>query len=342
MTSILGLHHITLVCANAARTLDFYTRILGLKLVKKTVNFDDPGSYHLYFGDRVGTPGTVVTFFEWPHAPKGRPGIGGTHHFALTVHDRNGLLKWKRRLGDLNIAVDGPYDRDWFHSIYFRDPDGVHIEIATAGPGVIIEGTPALPIVTTEHEKRYPANESWPDLVSEIDTEMSLRAGFHHTTAYSSNLERTHEFLGRLLELNLILKTKDQGGSEARHWFWSTNNGQPGSLLSYFEFDPLKMKPARIGTGQTHHIALAIADENSQIEWREKLLSAGLQVSPVTDRIYFKSIYTSDPDGHIIELATLKPGFLVDEDENSLGNNLALPPWLLTHRATIEKYLTPL
>ncbi len=131
--SILGLHHITLVCSNAQRTVDFYTRVLGLRFIKKTVNFDVPTSYHLYFGDETGRPGTAVTFFEWPDSPKGTPGIGGTHHFALQVADDEGLLKWKRRLVDLGLKVDGPLDRHYFKSIYFRDPDGVILEIATVG-----------------------------------------------------------------------------------------------------------------------------------------------------------------------------------------------------------------
>jgi glyoxalase family protein len=342
MSSILGLHHITLVCSNAARTVNFYTRILGLQCVKKTVNFDDPGSYHLYFGDRVGTPGTVVTFFEWPHAPQGRPGIGGTHHFALTVADKFGLRKWKRRLTDLKIKVEGPFDRTWFHSIYFQDPDGVRIEIATAEPGIISDPAQTLPIITTDHERRLPSDETWPEPVPDVDDDMSLHAGMHHISAYSSNLNRTHQFYGELLGLNLILQTMDQNGSGAKHWFWSTNDGQPGSLISYFEFNPEKMKPARIGIGQTHHFAFAVADEASQLEWREKLLRAGLQVSPVMNRIYFKSIYSSDPDGHIVELATLNPGFLVDESKEELGQHLSLPPWLESARTTIEKHLAPI
>ncbi|MDX1523908.1 MAG: VOC family protein, partial [Anaerolineae bacterium] len=133
--TIQGLHHITLVCSNAQQTVDFYTKVLGQRFVKKTVNFDDPGSYHLYFGNETGTPGSAITFFEWGHAPKGHPGVGGTHHFALRVADYDSLLKWKRRLTDLEIKVDGPLDRHYFTSIYFTDPDGVIIEIATDGPG---------------------------------------------------------------------------------------------------------------------------------------------------------------------------------------------------------------
>lgn len=143
--TILGIHHITLVCAEAQRAVDFYTGVLGLRLVKRTVNFDDPSSYHLYFGDQQGSPGSAVTFFEWPRAPRGRPGVGGTHHFALRVADYDALLKWKRRLVDLGLRVDGPLDRHYFTSIYFHDPDGTIIEIATDGPGwTMDEATDAL------------------------------------------------------------------------------------------------------------------------------------------------------------------------------------------------------
>src|SRR5690242_5107956 len=133
--TILGLHHITIVCRDAQRTLDFYSQVLGLRLVKQTVNFDDPAHYHLYFGDALGRPGTVVTYFEWPGATRGAPGIGGTHHYALRVRDQAAQLKWKRRLTDQHLKVTGPLDRHYFTSIYFTDPDGTIIEIATDGPG---------------------------------------------------------------------------------------------------------------------------------------------------------------------------------------------------------------
>src|SRR5258707_12350192 len=132
---MLHLHQITIVSADAQRTADFYTRVLGLRLVKKTVNFDAPNTYHLYFGNENAEPSSLVTFFEWPHASRGAPGIGGTHHFALHVADYDGLLMWKRRLTDMGIAVNGPLDRHYFTSIYINDPDGTIVEIATRGPG---------------------------------------------------------------------------------------------------------------------------------------------------------------------------------------------------------------
>src|SRR5690606_14599662 len=134
-----GFHHITMVARDARRTLSFYRETLGVGLVKRTVNFDDPGAYHLYFGDATGSPGTILTFFEWPHAGRGRWGVGGIHHLALGVETAEAQLKWKRRLEDAAVPVTGPYDRGYFRSIYFQDPDGQVLEIATRGPGYAID-----------------------------------------------------------------------------------------------------------------------------------------------------------------------------------------------------------
>lgn len=350
--SILGLHHITLVSSDAQRTLDFYTGILGMRLVKQTVNFDDPGAYHLYFGDRTGRPGTAITYFEWKDMPKGRPGIGGTHHVALQVGDYAGLLMWKRRLTDLGIRVTGPYDRVYFKSIYFQDPDGVIMEIATRGPGWTVDESadhlgsqlqapPADLTVRNRDEERIRA-EIHPEPVPFITHEMSLEGGMHHITAIGSDIQRTHAFFGDLLGMRLVKRTMNFDDPNSAHWYWAVGDGAPGTILTYFERDPQKEPRVRMGAGQTHHFALAVKDEAVQLEWREKLLSAGHNVSPVMDRIYFKSIYTRDPDGHIVELATLGPGFLADEDEDTLGTQLRLPPWLESNRDGIARSLTPL
>jgi glyoxalase family protein len=350
--TILGLHHITLVCSNAQQTVDFYTQVLGQRLVKKTVNFDDPGSYHLYFGDETGSPGTAITFFEWPGAPKGQWGIGGTHHFAMHVADYNGLLKWKRRLNDLGIAVDGPLDRHYFKSIYFNDPDGVIIEIATGGPGWAIDEAPDRlgmeyrqpppeMVVNNRDEARIRA-ETWPEPAPHITADMALLQGMHHITAIGSNIQRSQAFFGELLGMRRVKMTSNFDDPNSAHWYWGVDDGRPGTLITYFERDPAKERRARMGAGQTHHYALAVADEQSQLAWREKLIKAGLRVSAVMDRIYFKSIYTNDPDGHIVELATLGPGFPVDEAVAELGQNLRLPPWLEVHRSDIERHLQPI
>ena len=348
-----GLHHITLVCSNAQRTIDFYTAVLGLRLVKKTVNFDDPGSYHLYFGDETGRPGTAITYFEWANAPKGRPGIGGTHHYALRVADMNSLLKWKRRLTDLGYPVDGPYDRHYFTSIYFRDPDGVIIEMATDGPGWTVDESPDQ--IGTEYREPPPdmiirnrdedliAATTWPEPVPDISREMALAQGMHHITAIGTDIERCDAFLSLVLGLRRVKMTSNFDDPTSAHWYWGSEDGRPGTLITYFERDPrdARYHRVRMGVGQTHHYAFAVPDEETQLAFREKLIGHGYRVSPVMDRIYFKSIYTSDPDGHIVELATAGPGFLVDEDRESLGQALKLPPWLEIHRSEIEAGLSP-
>lgn len=349
--SIAGLHHITLVCTDAQRTVDFYTQVLGLRLVKKTVNFDAPESYHLYFGDKTGRPGTAVTFFEWPRAQKGSPGIGGTHHFALQVTDYDGLLKWKRRLTDSGCSVDGPLDRHYFKSIYFRDPDGVILEIATTGPGWTTDEPaeslgqeyrqpPPEMLVNNRDEARI-ATTTWPEPVAVITSDMALEQGMHHITAIGTDIGRTHAFFGELLGMRRVKMTSNFDDPDSAHWYWGVGQGQPGTLITYFERDPGRERRVRMGAGQTHHFALAVRDEVTQLEWREKLLEAGLRVTPVLDRIYFKSIYTTDPDGHIVELATLGPGFLVDEDLADLGQSLKLPAWLEPGRSEIEAELKP-
>lgn len=350
--SITGLHHITIVCADAQRTVNFYCGVLGLRLVKKTVNFDAPESYHLYFGDETGRPGTAVTFFEWPGAQPGHPGIGGTHHFALRVPTYEALLKWKRRLTDLGIKVDGPLDRHYFTSIYLRDPDGTIVEIATDGPGWAIDEPagqlgrvyrepPADMVVRNRDEARIQA-ETWPEPVPVITPDMALQEGMHHITAIGTNIERTHEFFSGLLGLQRVKMTSNFDDPDSAHWYWGVGEGKPGTIITYFERDPAREPRARMGAGQTHHYAFAVPDEHVQLAFREKLLRAGYRVSPVMDRIYFKSIYTNDPDGHIVELATAGPGFAVDEPVAELGTHLMLPPWYEKYRTEIERGLLPL
>lgn len=350
--SIQGLHHITLVSTDAQRTVDFYTQTLGLRMIKQTVNFDDPGSYHIYFGDQTGSPGSAITFFEWRDVPQGRPGIGGTHHFALTVADYDDLLKWKRRLTDHGLRVEGPFDRHYFQSIYFRDPDGGIVEIATSGPGMTVDEAPdALgmtllsppeSMVIHNRDAEKIAALTWPDPVPVVTRDMALMTGMHHISAIGSNIERTDRFFSEVLGMRRVKKTSNFDDPTSAHWYWGVGDGAPGTLITYFERDPAKTRWAQMGAGLTHHYALSVPDEATQLEFRERLLRAGYRVSPVVDRVYFKSIYTSDPDGHIVELATAGPGFLVDEDDATLGTKLMLPPWLESQRDQIERGLKPL
>lgn len=274
---IQGLHHITLVCRAAQRTVDFYTGVLGLRLVKKTVNFDDPGSYHLYFGDDIGRPGTAITYFEWPLASPGRPGIGGTHHFALTVADYDGLLQWKRRLTDLSLPVDGPYDRHYFTSIYLNDPDGTIIEIATKGPGWTVDEEPEtigsdyreppVAMIVRNRDEETIAATTWPAPVPGISATMTLNQGMHHITAIGTDIQRTNDFLNGVLGLRRVKMTSNFDDPSSAHWYWGGEDGQPGTLITYFERDPNDSRYRRVqmGSGQTHHFAFSVPDQTTAI-----------------------------------------------------------------------------
>ena len=349
----LGFHHITLVASDARRTLAFYHEVLGLRLVKQTVNFDDPSSYHLYFGDATGAPGTIVTFFEWPQAPRGRYGVGGVHHLAFSVPTYEALLKWKRRLSDRGLAVSGPMPRGYFTSLYFRDPDGQVLEIATAGPGYAIdEPVTALgrgvmlpkpsQLPGTRNEAEIVAT-THPEPVPVVTPEMAL-TGLHHVSGMTDDIERASDFYQEALGLTLVKKTVNQHDPETPHWFWANYDGQrvlPGSGWTLFGWSP-KHPKARGGIGQTHHVAFRAKDAEEQLAWRDHLLSMGLPVSPVMDRTYFRSIYFPAPDGQLLEIATDGPGFSVDEPAESLGDALKLPPWLETERTEIEAALGPI
>lgn len=229
-----GFHHITMVAADAARTLRFYRDVLGLGLVKRTVNFDDPGSYHLYFGDATGAPGTLLTFFEWKGARRGRFGVGGVHHVALIVEGEAGQLKWKRRLTDAGIPVSGPYDRGWFHSLYFRDPDGQVLEIATRGPGYAVdEPADALGerfVMPGEAQLRGHRDEAGiaartcPDPVPSITPDMRLD-GIHHITGITEDIEAADAFYRAALGLRVVKKSVNQDDGETPHWFWAHYDG---------------------------------------------------------------------------------------------------------------------
>jgi glyoxalase family protein len=348
-----GLHHVTMVSANAQRTLDFYRDLLGLGLVKRTVNFDDPGSYHLYFGDPLGTPGTLLTFFEWPRAPRGGWGVGGVHHVAMGVATEDGLLRWKRRLTDAGVPVSGPFDRRWFHSIYFSDPDGQILEIATRGPGYALDEaadalgetviTPPASNLAGQRDEAAIQARTWPEPVPAITPDMALE-GLHHVSAITRDVEQANDFLHEALGLRLVKRTLNQDAPDMPHWFWAAYDGKtvaPHSSFTLFGFPP-RGKVARGGVGQTHHVAFRAGSEEQQREWRDHLLSLGVQVSPVMDRDYFRSIYFHAPDGLLLEIATDGPGFTVDEERERLGTELRVPAWLGERREEIEAALTPL
>jgi len=348
-----GFHHITMVSTNASRTLAFYQDLLGLALVKKTVNFDDPGAYHLYFSDRSGVPGTILTFFEWPRSRRGFWGVGGVHHLALGTSDEQTQLMWKRRLTDAGVQVTGPLDRGYFKSLYFTDPDGQILEIATQGPGYSVdEPSEALgsKLVTPPAERLPEGRDeaaiearTHPEPVPEVTEAMRLD-GIHHISALTDDLDRAGDFLENALGLRLVKRTFNQDDGKTKHYFWAHYDGQevaPHSAFTLFDWAGSTHR-ARPGAGQTHHIAFRARGGEEQEAWRDHRPGLGIEVTPVLDRTYFRSIYFRAPDGLLMEIATDGPGFAVDEPASELGSALKLPAWLEERRTQIEQALVPL
>jgi len=330
-----GLHHITLISSNIERTTRFYTETLGLRLIKQTVNFDDPSAKHFYFGDEVGTPGTVITYFEWPHLPAGRTGVGLTHHFAFAVEDDDALARWWVRLRHLGIEVTNPRPRRYFTSIYLRDPDGVIVEIATRGPGFAVdeppgalgrqEITPPREFLKGSRPDAPPDTESLAYDGAAIVTPMRLQ-GVHHITLVAAAIDRTTAFYTDILGLHLVKRTVNFDDPASPHYYFGDAAGRPGTLVTYFGSP--KQGVGRMGIGVAHHFALLVETDAEQEEWRDRLRSAGVAATDVIDRKYFRSIYFTDPDGVIVEIATRGPGFLVDEEIATIGTRLILPDWV--------------
>jgi len=313
-----GLHHVTLVSADVERTTAFYRDLLGLHLVARTD--DEEGIPRLYFGDSAGTPGTLLEFLAWPDAAHGNPGIGGVHHVALGVEGDEAQLRWKRRLIDHGVPVSGPYDRRWFHSIYFRDPDGQILEIATRGPGYALDepadalGTqvvvPGPESLAGERDEVAIQAATWPEPVPAIDTGMQLD-GIHHVSAITGDVEAAHRFYSSALGLRLVKKTVNQDAPSMPHWFWASYDGRtvaPHSSFTLFGF-PANGRTARVGTGQAHRVAFRARDEDQLLAWRDHLQELGAPVSAPADRGSHRSVYFRAPDGQLLELATDGPGF---------------------------------
>src|SRR2546422_726765 len=333
-----GLHHITAITSDASSAVNFYNRILGLRLVKKTVNFDDPSAYHLYFGDEKGNPGTLITFFEWGKSIGfGQVGAGLAHHFAFTTQDHESLASWKSWLEQSGVSVLGPFDRGSFESIYFRDPDGLILEIATPGNGRDYSDASHSELILPFGRHTASVKPHAPQ-VREISIEMKLQ-GLHHVTALTHGSSQTREFFADILNMELI-KVNRRGSSGTAQQVFGLEGGRPGSMISFIE-SPVA-PGGNVGVGTVHHIAFAIEDEDVQLEWRERLLARGVHVTPVLDRKYFKSIYFREPNGILLELATVPPGFGVDEPLEALGRSLTLPDWLEPRRRAIEASLEPI
>lgn len=304
-----GLHHVTAMASDPRRNLDFYTRVLGLRLVKRTVNFDDPGTYHLYFGDETGHPGTILTFFPWPMARRGRPGAGQATATAYGVPPGS-LGYWSDRLGALGVAAERPEERWGSEVLTFLDPDGLRLELVEtegAGPADPWDGSP-------------------------VPAERALGA-FAGVTLTLWNPEATAGVLTDLLGF------RPDGEAPGRMRF-AAGPGGAGSKIE-LRVEPTAQRGS-VSAGTVHHIAFRARDEADQLAWRERAEAFGLAVTPVLDRQYFRSIYFREPGGVLFEIATDPPGFTRDETREELGGRLQLPPWLESHRPEIEAALPPL
>jgi glyoxalase family protein len=300
---IQGLHHVHLICADAERTTHFYTQVLGLK------RMDTPMGVDLCVTDAANRSGTSLEFLARPSDPHGRRGVGATHHVALAVPDKTALRKWKRRLEDLDIDVQGPYDRKYFQCIYFRDPDGVILELATLGPGWTEDepsdqlGTtiqpPPDPHIFGRRDERAIIRDTWPNPVPEIAPDFAV-SGLHHVTAICSDIERTSQFYCDLLGLRLVKKTYNFDNPKVPHWYLGSGQGMPGTIIAYFGEGEIGTRSGQLGRGLTHHISFAAADLTDLIDLRARMVEAGLPVSKVTGPPENQSVRFHDPDGHCL------------------------------------------
>ncbi len=349
--AVRGLHHLTAVSTDAGRSVAWYTGLLGLRLVARSVDLDDWRSHGLFFGTGAdGAPGSLLTLVDWPEMKRGNPGIGGTHHLAFATADRDTLLRWKRWLTDHGQPVDGPYDRTYFTSIYTEDPDGLIIEIATNGPGWTIDEAPDRlgievkppPFETTAAGRDEPAiaAETWPEPVSAIDDAMRLER-FHHVTAIGTHQPEMERLWGDILGLRMVKRTLNFDDPTSPHLYWGVGDAAPGTIVTFFVQDAKTRRPARSGTGVSHHWALEVPDGSLGF-WVERLTNHGIQAMTIQDRGAFQRVAFRNRDGMIVELATTGPGLPASDVANPANLPLWLPDRIEAHRATIEANLSPL
>ena len=309
-TKIPGLHHVTAIASDPQRNLDFYAGLLGLRFVKRTVNFDDPGTYHFYFGDNRGTPGTILTFFPWPGARRGIRGSGQVEATAFAIPPGS-IGYWQERLKQQQVTAEKTSTRFGEEVIRLLDPDGLMVEL----------------IGSSSHGQIEP----WPD--SPVPVEHAVH-GFHSVSASLEGYERTARLLTDTFGYHLI----DESGNRFR--FESSDDTAPGRIVDLLCQPDTAM--GRVAAGSVHHIAFRAKDEAEQLRWREHLVDLGYNVTPVIDRTYFHSIYFREPGGVLFEIATEPPGFTLDEKVEELGMHLRLPAWMESARSEIENILPPI
>ena len=301
-----GIHHVTAISGDARRNLAFYTRTLGLRMVKKTVNFDDPGSYHLYYGDAAGTPGTILTFFPWDKAPAGRAGAGELQETMFRV-PQAAIGYWAVRLAAYDLKQTERFGEP---VLTFRDPDGMR-----------------LALVGLRGVEREPA---WDD---DIPAEHAIR-GFHGVSLMVADAAPTAAVLSDIFGFTVA---GQQDGAQR----FSTEGASLGGIVDLRATGG--DLPAQLGRGSVHHLAFRAADDAAQFAMLEKLASRHhIRTTEQKDRDYFRSVYFREPGGVLFEIATDGPGFAIDEDAASLGSTLKLPRFLQPRRAQIEAALPAL
>jgi glyoxalase family protein len=300
-TDIFGVHHVTAIASDPNRNIAFYTEILGLKLVKLTVNFDDPGAYHFYYGDEIGHPGTLLTFFLWPDAPRGRKGPGQVTVVTFGI-PTGSMPFWVDRLRRHHVLL-GDFTTRFNEEVFtFNDPDGLQLELIEVR-------------ATRRIENQY----------GPVPVEHAI-TGIQGVTLFEPELQATDSLLTSTLGFQRI----DQEVARTRYF-----TGHTFVDLIHTPHEPRGF----VSVGTVHHVAWRVADEEQQKSWREQIVDVGLNVTPVIDRRYFKSIYFREPGGVLFELATDPPGFTIDEEPDKLGTRLVLPPWLESERSQIEMRL---
>ncbi len=312
-----GLHHVTAVTANAPANLDFYTNVLGLRLVKKTVNQDDVSAYHLFYGDAAGHAGTEVTFFDWAAMAPNAPGTGGISEIGLRVPNRAALDWWREHLSEHGVDQEEISEIAGHQTLRFTDPEGQRIALVAGGSDD--EFTP------------------WPQ--SLVPAEHQIR-GLAHIGLTVRQLGPTAQVLTDVLNFRLAGVFPSPSNADAKLVVFESGEGGPGTEVRVEERPDLR--PARLGSGGVHHVAFRAPDDTVHRAWRDRVRAAGLGITDVIDRYYFKSLYFREPGGILFEIATDGPGFATDEDAAHLGERLALPPFLEPHRAAIEAGLKPL
>ena len=304
-----GIHHVTSITGDVQKCVDFYVSVLGLRFVKKSINQDVPDTYHIYFGDYTGSPGTAMTFFGWPSWPKRRAGSGQVTTVSFAVPP-DSLEFWNSRLSKLGVKSSRT-SRFGTDALVIADPDGIQVEL-------VGETSPTFRWVP------------WPE--SPVDRDHAIR-GFHSVTMTVAEGAAT---------VDLLVKTMGfrKTGQEGRRTRFETGQGGQHSILDLVESPEGPEGEESVGT--VHHVAWRAADAAHQGEWREVLIKAGRNVTPVIERYYFKSIYFREPGGVLFEIATDGPGFTVDEPLETLGSSLSLPPWFDVRRETLDETLPPI